>query len=191
MSTTGPVPCFLVVPTRRYRLKLRRYAPSAARPCKERGAWGCDASTVVGEEQRDEHPSMGDDPGRYPHDDARWPTACARCGVAFEPDDAWQVFPENIYVRSDGAAGEFFLRELPAGAMYDATWLHELPDLRGPDGRSYIVRLPDGADWLIDGPANGGGHWTRTGEAPKLTAQPSIRTEGYHGWLTDGALVPC
>ena len=33
--------------------------------------------------------------------------------------------------------------------------------------------------------------WTRTGVAPKLTAQPSILCQDYHGWLRDGVLVPC
>jgi hypothetical protein len=194
VSTTGPIPCFLIVPTDRYRISLRRYVaydPANARACGASGTAPCGALCVVGTEQHDEAPARGDDPARFPHDDPRWPSACERCGAPFLESDAFQVFPENIYVRADGGAGEYVLRELPAGAMYDATWLHEMDDMRGPDGHSYIVRLPDHTDWLIDGPARGGGHWARTGEAPLLTARPSILTPGYHGWLTNGVLAPC
>jgi hypothetical protein len=190
---SGHVPCFMVVPTDRYRIKLRRYSFRDARPCSAPGAYGHDASVVVGEDVRTEtHPIVNrDDPERYPHDDPRWPTACARCGAAVDPSDEWQVFAERLYVRADGGGGEHVLRELPAGAMYDATWLLDMPDMRGPDGRSLHVRLPDGFDWGIDCPAKGGGHWTRSGEAPRITARPSILTPGYHGWLTDGVLTPC
>lgn len=194
---SGSVACFLIVATDRYRVKLRRYSSSGELPCAARGEWGCDASVALHTETRAEHPTNGDDPARYPHDDARWPAACAHCGRAFDGADAWQVFYENVYLRADGTPGEHFLRALASGAMYDATWLHGNAEMCGPDGRSFILRLPDGLDWTIDGPSKGGGHWTRTGDAPRITARPSILThkadggESYHGWLTDGVLVPC
>jgi hypothetical protein len=59
-----------------------------------------------------------------------------------------------------------------------------------------VVVLPDGTPWCMDhrygqhngkkGPQPG---WTITGEAPNVTASPSINFEGtYHGWLQGGTL---
>lgn len=130
-----------------------------------------------------------------PHDDPRWPQRCA-CGFQFGPDGTWQVFVEQLYRYVDGNGGIRIAaeRELPVGAMWDARWV---PDAwRGPDGHSWVVRTP-GGDWFIDSTGKDGGRWTRTGEAPRLTVRPSIMISGrkrarqYHGWLTDGALVPC
>ncbi len=193
----APLACFLITATNRHRVKLRRFTTSGTRPCPARGEWGHDASTVVGEVVAAEHPPNGDNSAAYPHDDPRWPSKCAHCDAPFAEGDAHQVFHEQVYVRADGQPGDYFTRELPPGAMYDAPWLLELPDHRGPDGRSLILRLPDGRDWCIDGPSSNGNGWSRTGEPPKVTARPSILThnangsESYHGWLTDGMLVPC
>lgn len=53
-----------------------------------------------------------------------------------------------------------------------------------------IIRLPDGDDWCPDRPSNNGSGWTVTGEAPRLTATPSILSNGgYHGFLCDGVLT--
>ena len=194
MSRHAPVTCFLVVATDRHRVKLRRWSEGASRPCPARGSWGHEAGAVVGEVRDPGHPANGDDPERFPHDDPRWPSACEHCGAPFEAADAWQVFHEGVYARTDGAPGEYFLRSLPAGAMYDATWLDHQ---RGPDGRSLMLMLPDGRLWHVDGPSTNGDGWTRTGDAPRITARPSILTHGadgresYHGWLTDGVLTPC
>jgi hypothetical protein len=54
-----------------------------------------------------------------------------------------------------------------------------------------IVMLPAGSHWCVDSaatnrPDNGG--WTVTGDAPTLTAHPSINATGYHGWLQNGVL---
>ena len=178
------VPCFLIEPTDRYRVSLRRYSPSTGRPCPSRGEWGCDASTFVGVEAHAEHPGWRDD--HVPHDDPRWPAACEHCGRAFEEGDVWQVFPDRVFARPD-TGEEHSLRALPPGAMYDATWL----PTKGADGRSLILQLPDGRPWWIDGGSTNGGGWTRTGAGAAVTARPSILTPGYHGFLTDGVLVPC
>lgn len=55
------------------------------------------------------------------------------------------------------------------------------------------LALPGGAHWLIDGKASGTqSGWTVTGQAPKLTAHPSIHVVGvYHGWLKAGVLKAC
>lgn len=83
---------------------------------------------------------------------------------------------------------EFPLSFFPAGAMWFATWLDSW---LGPDGKCLIVRTPDG-EWMVDGPStqhpNEAG-WTRTGEAPNITAHPSIICGSYHGWLRNGELV--
>lgn len=57
-----------------------------------------------------------------------------------------------------------------------------------------FVETPAGT-WCVDavstdGHGNNNNHgWTVTGEAPTITAHPSINIPGvYHGWLTDGIL---
>ncbi len=49
--------------------------------------------------------------------------------------------------------------------------------------------LPDGKAWCMDYVAGNGPGWQVTGEAPNLTAQPSIDSGQYHGWLKDGVLT--
>ena len=130
---------------------------------------------------------------RYSRDDPRWPAHCA-CGYEFRPDDQWQLFHEVVYRRAD-TGEEMDLRNAPPGAMWDAFWLAEMDSYRGPDGKSLVVKLPNGSEWTIDGPSSQGGHWTRTGEPPNLTATPSILSYAcaawpeYHGWLRDGELA--
>jgi len=54
-----------------------------------------------------------------------------------------------------------------------------------------VVRLPDGCAWCVDLVASNnrsGSGWTVTGDAPNITARPSIAVHGYHGWLTNGVL---
>lgn len=58
------------------------------------------------------------------------------------------------------------------------------------------VALPGGAQWIVDGlpydeqfnPKIDSG-WKVSGEAPNLTASPSIKTSSYHGYLRDGVLT--
>ncbi len=148
-------------------------------------------------------------------DDPRWPQKCD-CGYVFEPavmdwcpspdcqaetkrhkilvrGDQQQVFFDQLYRRVDsGQVGS--LEELGPGCMWDAWWMGG--DCKTPDGKQLNVILPNGDHWWIDGPAKGGGHWTRTGTPPKVTARPSIwASQGtprdYHGFLTDGVLRRC
>lgn len=127
-----------------------------------------------------------------PHDDPRWPTKCTECGRAFGGDagaEPFQLFVERLFERPD--TGErFTLRDAPPGAMFDDDTHHE--NWTGPDGLSLTVKLPSGGPfdwWCVDGPSKDGGRWTRTGAIPKVTANPSILTPRYHGWLRDGMLV--
>lgn len=84
------------------------------------------------------------------------------------------------------------LSEAPVGAMWTADWY----DFKGPDGHCLVVRTP-GGDWIVDGPSmnndgSRGNPWQRSGEIPKVTANPSIHIPGkYHGWLREGFLESC
>lgn len=189
------VRCVLITPTDRHHVVLRRFALSTT--SAERVACGCDSSRAVGEITAAETPTSGDDPAHFPHDDPRWPTACVSCGAPFVDGDLWQVGYDRIYVAPDGRECTVY-GTVPgtapfAGAMWDSPHLPR----KGPDGRSLVLRLPDGRDWWIDGGSTNGNGWTRTGSIDALTVRPSILTQGtperpgYHGFLTDGVLSPC
>lgn len=132
------------------------------------------------------------------HDDPRWPTAC-ECGYVFSDADKWQESWDTLYRRAD--TGELVtLRNAPPGAMWDATWY----PWKGPDGRSLVVKCPNGHDWVIDGRATNctmpddTEHrcWVRHGEPPDITVDKqgntcaagagSIQAGDYHGFLRDG-----
>lgn len=121
--------------------------------------------------------------------DAPWPTHCP-CGFAFQPKNR-QVFVEELFALPDGSLTT--LRKCPPGSMWFADWMPE--SWRGPDGHTLMVRLPDGSEWCVDGPANNAPGkipgWERSGDAPRVTARPSILTKRYHGFLTDGVLESC
>jgi hypothetical protein len=45
--------------------------------------------------------------------------------------------------------------------------------------------------WHTAIPAQNGSRWEVTGQPPKITVRPSINVIGvWHGWITDGELVP-
>jgi hypothetical protein len=86
--------------------------------------------------------------------------------------------------------------------MFDATWLGA--NNVGPDGISLTVVLPperkpwgdDVVDnrnswWHVDQSRQDGG-WSRTGDPRRpgaVSAQPSIKTSHYHGFLQAGTLT--
>lgn len=94
----------------------------------------------------------------------------------------------------------------PAGAIFRAHWLEDMPDCVGTDGKAYYCITPGGA-WFIDGRASNCGlpedtvHkcWCRHGEAPYFTVDKncssctagagSIQIGGYHGFLRNGVLT--
>jgi hypothetical protein len=128
-----------------------------------------------------------------PKDDPRWPTKCERCGYEFVDSDPWQVFSDWRFKNTETNSILNF-RDLPVGAMYHTHWYGD--EMRGPDGLALTVILPDRTPWCIDGYAHNNGvrtpnGWTRTGTPPKVSANPSIMTPGYHGWLKDGVLTDC
>lgn len=184
------IECFWTEPTDMVRRSLRRY--NGDRKCP--GGFGyCNASVDIGVEQEPPDPRglLGRGADDLPHDDPRWPKHCTACGTAFEDGDHWQ---HNVNRLFKGAPdGKLYpAAELPAGAMYDATWWRH----PGPDGVSLTVMLPNPggrhADvWHPDTPSKDGRPWARTGTIPRVTCTPSILTPSYHGFLTDGWLVEC
>lgn len=94
-------------------------------------------------------------------DDPRWPSRCD-CGYEFQPDDSWQVFPLRLY-RGAPDGKLYTLRDVPAGALWDADWLRAFTPAIGPDGISLHVKLPNGSDWCVDQEAS---NCTRTQYGP-------------------------
>lgn len=188
--------CFLVEPTTRYRVNLRRYNKDLKCPAN---GWCHNTDVFIGtREVPGEHPPIGD---TFPHDDPRWPQKCDFCDYRFVETDEWQENHDCLWVAPDGKTYTLISPDqmtndkafaAPPGAMWRATWLEPSCGV-GPDGRSYVVRTPDG-DWHIDGgygtaPRNG--VWTRIGDAPNFTVTPSIMLGKYHGWLKSGRLEEC
>lgn len=115
-------------------------------------------------------------------DDRRWPKACP-CGYVFRPNDGHQEWRTRLYRRGDN--GELTtLRDAPVGAIYDSGSFRDVPGYqRNGDGMSLVLKTPAG-EWMIDGPANNGPGWTRTGTPPDIVVTPSIGIGGrMHGWL--------
>jgi hypothetical protein len=184
--------CFLLEPTDRVQRALRRYSgPQAGH------GWTCETGYHNAMTRIEDGPLIvtergthRTEPADWPHDDPRWPTHCA-CGYAFDDaaGDQRQLFYAALHRLPDGQ--ETTLHDAPAGAMWDAAWLAD--HWHGADGRCLMLKLPDGSEWVIDGPAgNAPGKipgWERTGTPPLITARPSILSPGYHGFLTDGVLT--
>ncbi len=201
-----PVKCFFLDPAGALKRSLRRFANGncPARP----GEYSYHDASVPYDVVVDDQP-MGTYGTREedapPHDDERWPRVCA-CGYQFTESDNYQLFTDRLYRRSD-TGEELTLREATPGAMWDAFWFEQRPAYTGPDGRSLVVKLPNGHEWMIDGPANNctdmeGSHrgdhkcWVRHGQPPVLTVDKngvtcaagggSILSGDYHGFLRDG-----
>lgn len=123
-----------------------------------------------------------------------WPAICKSCGAAVTDDWVRQVNQSRYLAAGDGR--KWCDREIPAGAMWDAVWLHGT-DWCGADGVSLQVMLPPGGpsdEWCADCPSTGGKPWERVGDPrdpPSLSVTPSILTPRYHGYLTAGFLVEC
>lgn len=191
------IQCFMIEPTGRVRRQLRRFVFSSDAESKCPGVMGSHnghapfpEGACRTEKQGDYEVWRFDDEHEIPpHDDPQWPQKCDDCPYVFKPEDHWQLFHDVIYVRKDTGA-TMTLRDAQPGAMWDATWYPE----KGPDGLALCVALPPngGHDyWHIDGSAKGGGKWTRTGQVPNITANPSILTPRYHGFLRNGWLEEC
>jgi hypothetical protein len=115
----------------------------------------------------------------------------------------------------------------PPGTMWSCPWYHDPEDpedvaridakiarmLAEPDKHWHLslaywqtwarirpplcVVCPGGGQWVIDSVSTNGPGWTVTGEAPRITATPSIWVgqgagppREYHGFLNDGVFSP-
>lgn len=96
-------------------------------------------------------------------------------------------------------------RKRPDAMWFDPTkpevvamLIDDRPDLSMEYKRDWLgkrsplaMRLPNGQAWCIDLVASNnrvGSGWTVIGNAPNITARPSIATSTYHGWLKNGVL---
>lgn len=92
-------------------------------------------------------------------------------------------------------------KTLPPGAIFDATWWHDVDHWCGQDGLSIVAVVPpvlyddhgavDNRDnwWGIDQEIGDHMPWRRFGNPKDLsnfTVYPSIRMPHYHGWLRKG-----
>lgn len=195
------VACFVIEPTRTYSVYARRYVSGIACLATGTDEHDPDRATGIHNAMRLYAIGAGEAPSSGAPDESQrisliWPTSCAHCDYRFQEGDTWQVLHRTRYARADRDGAEFDLEDAPVGAMYRAEWFEVSKAMRGPDGESWVVVLPNGAGpWCMDGPSSDGKHWTRTGTPPKLTVTPSIggHPNGaggwlYHGWLKDGVL---
>jgi hypothetical protein len=178
---------FTAMPTGRCRLSLRRFRHDAEQHFHE-------AMVTVDEDApspctAEGYRSVPDD--LIPHDDPRWPAACA-CGEMFTAADVWQCTGQDWHeggtVRFAWGLGSW---EAPPGAMIRTPW-------RDQDGRpgSWLVFLPNGAGWNTNDRAWDGNawglYWDVSGTPPLITVSPSINDCGsrpWHGWIRDGNFV--
>lgn len=194
------VRCFLIEPTKSLRVYLRRYSLGSSCP----GRMSYHNISVPFEDYDDNGAPLVIRDAEKPLDLSIWPKACA-CGYEFTDQDEAQLFPERIYKRTD-TGEEFSLRDAAPGAMWSCEWalVEGSNAFRGPDGQSLCVRLPNGNDWMIDGPASNctmkddAQHkcWVRHGIPPLITVGKdghtcsagagSIQSGSYHGFLRNG-----
>lgn len=142
-----------------------------------------------------------------PKDDPRWPKRCAYCPYEFTETDHWQTNADELYMGApDGILRT--LRDLPIGALYDATWMNDLRRYTGADGISLHCVTPGGV-WCIDSIASNctarddEDHkcWCRHGDprTEPVTVDKSCKTcaagggsiqaGAYHGFLRGGVLA--
>lgn len=159
-----------------------------------------DARLWLGEYDAEDRMAKPDD------SDPRWPANCKKCGKPFTEAAHRMVDDAQLFRRSDNGALET-LGEAKPGAMWFAPWYSDSAEFRGPDGKTLVVRLPDGHDWIVDSRAANCSKrqdkvhkcWVRHGEAPNITVDKqgntcaaggvSIATPKWHGFLRDGYLV--
>jgi hypothetical protein len=146
MSAAG-VQCFLLEATEQVEVNLRRYASG----CKGPSIYSFhNALFPIGRQRFGAEMSQYRvNNGPVELSDPRWPTKCAACDYQFKETDEKQYFVEHLYRRAD--TGEILtLAQAPVGAMWYAEQFNDwYANMRGPDGRTLIVRTP-GGDWCID-----------------------------------------
>ncbi len=94
-------------------------------------------------------------------------------------------WPCPWYLFEDGRPMHFL------SVHYISDWMGKRPPV--------TIRLPGGADWILDGKSSNGLGWKVTGEEGLWTSVPSIQVDGfihegkvitqpYHGYLVKGTL---
>jgi hypothetical protein len=205
----GQIKCFMLEPTGKVSVSLRRYSESSSidkNICPVNGSYHNARTLIEGEPViRDEKGYVDNGSKAAPsHDDPRWPTRCA-CGYIFSESDEWQRFTEELYRRTD-TGEETTIAKAEPGAMWHAWWFD---DMHVPQGRHNLVVKTPGGEWNIDGQANNctmkddtkqeHHHcWVRHGEVPNITVDKngitcgagagSIQCNNYHGFLRNGYL---
>lgn len=130
---------------------------------------------------------------------------CEKCGQLAKLSSQGA---QTIFRRPD-TGEEFRNKDLPVGAVYDATWCHEFKNLCGPDDRCLVCVIPGSHHWYIDSRAsnctmpkdNVHKCWVRHGEPEDGTLHVdkngftcaagagSIQINGgWHGFLHNGFL---
>jgi hypothetical protein len=192
---------FFCEPTGRSRRWLRRYETGAC-PLMPGEHSRHDAMNELDDVASDSPAAISGDV--WKHDDPRWPQACG-CGHVFPDSAEWQLFTRALY---RGGGQTFTLADAPIGACWDADWFHDHRPWCGPDGRSLVVRVPGGAEWMIDSrasnctlpkddvhkcwvrhgrPEDGTLHVDKNGQTCAAGAG-SIQTRNWHGFLHHGVL---
>jgi hypothetical protein len=142
--------------------------------------------------------------------DSRIQLCCMGCGQSFKSDEseAWSSHAKWWYTNPvTGKQGSSAYAVASPGAIYECPWLDEGEDDHCADLLSdfyhqswrgqrlpLAVVLPDYTHWVVDqkstirGSTEWGPGWSVTGQAPNLTAHPSIDAGTYHGWLQNGVL---
>lgn len=168
---SDPVKVFFLAPTDRERRWLRRFGDG---PCPD-GRSFCNGMFFLEEGLAADEDTPGARDQKPPKTDRRWPAKCCHCGKFFGDDTkgTYQLFRKRVYRRVDNGF-ECTIDEAPAGAVWDAWWVHHynkrrgsgapqpispppapgVGSMTGPDGRCLVVRLPDGHDWMIDSRAS-------------------------------------
>lgn len=211
------VQCFFLEPTEQVEVYLRRYTDDGGE-CSYVGNYGYHQAKLAlpGVYPDDEVWGVGRtvtaEPSKCPiqFDDPRWPVQC-HCGFKFQDDVIRQFVTNGLWRTPDGTL--VTLRNAAPGAMWYATWLEDVKDWCGPDGKCLIVKLPNGSDWMIDSTASNctlpgeRTHrcWVRHGVPPNITVDKNGHTCGagagsimsgegeknYHGFLRNGWLEEC
>lgn len=195
-----PYKTFWLEETDRVKVWLRRYRSECVASDKKNT---CEAKLILHENApasdwgQYQPWDVGDRPERIvwhtftekvPKDDPRWQEMrCERCGILFtEADGNKQLWAEHLHSGSpDGKL--YTLRDAPAGAMWDAKWMHDYDWAVGPDGIALMVRLPNGWDWHVDGEAS---NCTRT-QYKKWVDEKGSQWQRWEGrthycWLRHG-----
>lgn len=146
---------FLERVTNLYEYSLRRFTYSKEVVCPQQ-SWGHEASSGPlwkGPASDCQHTSTSElgeiqavTGDHWPHDDARWPKTCTKCGYTFVDTDQWQFRSEPVY-RKHGTEELLTLWSAPVGAMWFADWMNYRRQL-SPDGHILCVRLPGNHDWM-------------------------------------------